>query len=883
MKKSLFLFVLLFVLVACQTPKSVSSDKKRYTNPPEQELYISDAEDNYEDDDLELTPYDGPNELPIYQATNKRTYDLIHTKLDLRFDWAQEKVIGKAELQLKPYFYASDKVTLDAKGFEFHKVALANSNAPLKYSYENDQITIQLGRTYTCQETFTLLIEYTAQPSATGGSAVITSNKGLFFINPKGEDPNKPMQIWTQGETNWNSRWFPTIDSPNERCTQEVYLTVEDRFKTLSNGLLLKSTKNADGTRTDYWKLDKPHAPYLFMIAIGEYAVVEDKWRNIPVQYFVEPEYTADARAIFPYTPEMLEFFSKKLGIDYPWPKYAQIVVRDFVSGAMENTTAVTFGEYVQKHRLELVDERTNEKVVAHEMMHHWFGNLVTCESWSNLTLNEGFANYSEYLWLEHKYGRDEADYHLLDEWQGYFNAAASSVHPLIHFSYNNNEDMFDAHSYNKGGSVLHMLRYYLGDEAFFASLKHYLEKHAYSSVEVHDLRLAFEAVTGEDLNWFFNQWFLSAGHPAMEISYEYNEATRKLSVNTTQTQDPQLMPAIFDLPTAIDIYFENAPKRREPVRVSQRTQTFEFDVPAKPALVLFDPERVLLCECTQSRSEEEWIYQYFNSPSLPHRIEALQFLVNSESDEAPRVFNAGLNDKHWLIRAVSVSYCDFEEEPIRKTIRQMAKTDPHSTVRREAINNLQEWEDEEAALVARYILDRDSVYSVLAAALSALAQTDQEAALQYARKMENTLSEDLLSIITDLYAKQEDPAYMPFFERRIQKVDGFAALSAFGGYQKILEQKDPDQALPALQQMYALATDTAQSLWRRFAAAKCLLDTSNTYLVRAKDTQDTELQARLQARAAELRKQVEAIRDATEDEDLKGIYNKMMGEGFND
>ncbi len=881
MKKFLFLLGILLALAACQTPKNAQSDKKRNTNP-EQEISISDADDD-NDETLEPMPYDGPNELPVYQASNKRTHDLIHTKLDLRFDWAKEKVIGKAELQLKPYFYPSDKVTLDAKGFEFQKVALAGSNAPLKYSYENDQITIQLGRPYTRQETFTLLIEYTAQPAASGGSAVITSNKGLFFINPKGEDPNKPMQIWTQGETNWNSRWFPTIDSPNERCTQEVYLTVEDRFKTLSNGLLLKSSKNADGTRTDYWKLDKPHAPYLFMIAVGEYAVVEDKWRNIPVQYFVEPEYAADARAIFPYTPEMLEFFSKKLGVDYPWPKYAQIVVRDFVSGAMENTTAVTFGEYVQKHRLELVDERTNEKVVAHEMMHHWFGDLVTCESWSNLTLNEGFANYSEYLWLEHKYGRDEADYHLLDEWQGYFSAASSAVHPLIHFSYDNNEDMFDAHSYNKGGSVLHMLRYYLGDEAFFAGLKYYLEKHAYSSVEVHDLRLAFETVTGEDLNWFFNQWFLSAGHPSMEISYEYDEATRKLSVHVAQTQDAELMPAIFDLPTSVDIYFDNAPKRREPVRVNQRTQTFEFDVPTKPTLVLFDPERVLLCECSQTKTEEEWIYQYFNSPSFSHRIDALQYLVSSESDEAPRIFNAGLSDKSWLIRAVSVSYCDFEEEPIRKTIRQIAKTDPHSVVRREAVDHLKEWEDEEATLIARYILDKDSVYSVLAAALSVLAQTDQEAALQYARKLENTSSEDLLSIIADLYAEQDDPAYLPFFERRIQKADGFAALSAFGGYQKMLALQDPDQAQPALQRIQALATDTSQSLWRRFAAAKCLLDTSNTYLTRAKDTQDAALQARLKSRAAELRKQVEAIRDTTEDEDLKGIYDKILEEGGDD
>ena len=330
-----------------------------------------------------------------------------------------------------------------------------------------------------------------------------------------------------------------------------MYLTVEDRFNTLSNGVLISSKKNNDGTRTDYWKMDLPHAPYLFMVAIGEYAVVKDSWNGKVVDYYVEPKFEEYARDIFPHTPEMLQFFSDKLGVTYPWPKYSQVVVRDYVSGAMENTSAVIFGEFMQGTDRELVDNRQNENIVAHEMFHHWFGDLVTCESWANLTLNEGFANYSEYLWLEHKHGKDEADFHRMQELSGYMQSAARDIHPLVDFGYENKEDMFDAHSYNKGGLVLHMLRNYVGDDAFFASLQKYLKDHSFSDVEGHELRLAFEDVTGEDLNWFFNQWFFSQGQPELNVDYDYDEDSKQVIVTVEQVQDPKEMPPIFELPVA--------------------------------------------------------------------------------------------------------------------------------------------------------------------------------------------------------------------------------------------------------------------------------------------------------------------------------------------
>jgi aminopeptidase N len=244
-----------------------------------------------------------PDTLGTYNPSHTFEHDLLHTKIEISFDWAKKHANGKATLTLRPWFYPSKQLTLDAKNFDILSVNFEGKTDQLKYTYNKEQLVIDLGKTFTRTEEFKVVISYVAKPDEReniGGSAAITSDKGLYFINADGKETDKPMQIWTQGETESNSCWFPTVDKPNERCTQEMYITVEDKYKTLSNGLMLSSKKNADGTRTDYWKMDKPHAPYLFMMAIGEFAVVKDKWRGIDVDYYVEPAYEQDAREIYP-------------------------------------------------------------------------------------------------------------------------------------------------------------------------------------------------------------------------------------------------------------------------------------------------------------------------------------------------------------------------------------------------------------------------------------------------------------------------------------------------------------------------------------------------------------------------------------------------------
>ena len=399
-----------------------------------------------------------------YQAAETQLTDLIHTKLRVSFDWQKQQLIGEATLTCKPYFYPQSSLVLDAKGFEIQSVELEDGG-PLKYTYDGKKLNITLDKTYSRTQEYKVLINYIAKPNEleAGGSEAITSDKGLYFINPLGEEKDKPRQIWTQGETEASSAWFPTIDAPNQRMTQEIYITIEDNFKTLSNGSLIYSRQRPNGMRTDYWKQELPHAPYLAMMAIGEFAVVKDSWKNKDVTYYVEPKYKNSAKGIFGNTPEMLSFFSKKLGVEYPWDKYAQVVVRDYVSGAMENTSASLFGEFVQLSNRELLDHSMDE-IIAHELFHQWFGDLVTTESWSNLPLNESFATYGEYLWFEHKLGRDEADMGLVNDLVNYLSEAQRKRVPLIRYHYENQEDMFDRHSYQKGGRVLHMLRHYVGE-----------------------------------------------------------------------------------------------------------------------------------------------------------------------------------------------------------------------------------------------------------------------------------------------------------------------------------------------------------------------------------------------------------------------------------
>ncbi len=867
MKNIIFLGIISAILFACNPSKKLVTETIEYTDLDT--MVISAPKPDALKTKEEFA-------LPRYTPTARRTNDLVHTKLDLKFDWNMQRVIGVADLTLQPYFYPTAQVELDAKGFDINSIMMGSQK--LDYDYDGNKLIIDLGKEYAKGQKYTLTIDYVAKPAESGGdggSAAIMSDQGLFFINHDGSDTEKPMQIWTQGETEWNSRWFPTIDKPNERCTQEMILTVEDKFNTLSNGLMTSSTKNADGTRTDSYKMDLPHAPYLFMITVGEFAVVKDTWRGIPVEYYVEKEYEPHARKIFAHTLEMLDFFSDKLGVQYPWPKYSQVIVRDFVSGAMENTTGVIFGEFVQKTDRELIDDH-NDKIVAHEMFHHWFGDLVTCESWANLTMNEGFANYSEYLWMEHKYGKDAAQYHWYEESNGYFGQAAGSIHPLIYFGYQDKEDMFDAHSYNKGGCIIHMLRKYVGDEAFWAALNLHLTENKFNSVEAHDLRLAFEEVTGEDLNWFFNQWFFSAGHPLLTVEKEYNATAGTMTVKLEQTQNTDRAPAIFEMPIDIDIYVGNQSARRETVRMTKRYQEFTFDVSEKPMLVSVDPDHILLMQTTDKKTEEEFVFQYQNGKNFLDRYESVEALKESRVRGSADVFSEALQDDFFVIRGLAAQEADLSDATVVEQLKKMATQDAHSQVRVAAIQSLAATGDKAYVPILKTALENDQAYPVIATALEEMVLLDKDQAMELVSKMKNIDNGDIINSIGNIYASNRNMDHLDFFEDNINKVDGFDAMDFLGNYLMLSINKGDQERATAMNKLHEVATDPGQSLWRKLAATKNLSDLGREYQSRVDQLTDVNEKSRVQQFADEIRDIISQIKKNETNSQLQDIYQQF-------
>jgi aminopeptidase N len=722
----------------------------------------------------------------IYRATPSKINDLVHTKLDVKFDYAKTYLYGKAWLTLKPHFYPTDSLTLDAKGMDIKSVALVEGtkNKPLKYNYDGLLLKVNLDKTYKAANNYTIYIDYTSKPNEfkSKGSAAITDAKGLYFINPDSLVKGKPVQIWTQGETEGSSVWFPTIDKPNQKTTQEISMTVPAKYVTLSNGALVAQKKNTDGTRTDTWKMDKPHSPYLFMMAVGNFKIYRDKWNNIPVDYYLEPAFAPYAKDIFGKTPAMMDFYSKKLGIDYPWNKYAQIVVKDFVSGAMENTTATLHADYVQQTPRELLDGSAGEETIAHELFHHWFGDYVTAESWSNLSVNESFADYSETLWLEHAYGKDAGDAHNYESMQAYLADPSAKAKHLIRFDYTDKEDMFDVVSYQKGGRVLNMLRNYLGEAAFFKGLNLYLKTNALGNGEAHQLRLALEQVSGKDLNWFFNQWYFNAGNPELKIDYKWNAATKTQTVYLTQTQKEN----VFQLPMKIDIY-TNGKKETRDYWMSNKTDSVSFQLSEQPSLVNVDAEKVLLVKKTDNKTIEEFAFQFKNAPLFVDRNEALAAAAENLKDKAAQeIIISALKDPYFEIRIAAIELLDLKNPQISSqvlpTILNLAKTDPKTLVRAAAINAIGALKDKTYIALFR-IAVKDQSYAISAVGLNSLSVLEETEALSLATFLEKDSKGPLSAAIVDLYTTKGTEANFPFVNKAFAEIsinDKFPLVPAF-------------------------------------------------------------------------------------------------------
>ena len=718
-----------------------------------------------------ISPKDGKG----YRITPTKINDLVNTKLDVKFDYQKSYLYGKEWVTLKPHFYATDSLSLDAKGMDIHQIAIVKGGKllPLKYVYDDSlTINIKLDKKYIGGEEYTVFLDYTSKPNLLHdkpGNKL--DGKGLYFVNPKGEDKDKPTQIWTQGEAVSSSCWFPTIDYPEQKTTEELSMTVPAKYTTLSNGLLISQKTNADGTRTDTWKQKLPHSPYLFMMAVGEFKIYKDKWRDKEVNYYLEPKYFPYAKAIFGKTPEMMEFFSKALGVDFAWEKYSQVVVRDYPLGAMENTSATLLGDYVQKSPWELIDDPngTGGTTIAHELFHQWFGDLATCESWSNETLNESFAVFGEKYWNEKQYGKDDGDAKRYDELQAYLNNKTAANQNLVPFYFSDSEGVNGSNIYDKGGLVLNMLRHYLGDDAFFKGLGTYLKARAFKSAEVQDLRLALEDVSGKDLNWYFNQWYYGAGHPILDITYQWDEATKTEKVFVAQNQQGQ----IFQLPIAVDVYAAGKTERHQ-VWLTQAKDTLTFNLAAKPDLVNVDAEKILITKKTDHKTMSELVFQYQHAPLYMDRFEAFIAAADQQNTtEGSQILLAALKDKYYGLRIKAIRAIKADDKILMAAalpiITELAKNDPNYPVRAAALTFL--GKTNSATLNELYLSSLKSPsYSVRGAALTALNITAPEQAFKIAKELLPQAEGPVSQAVVTVYATDGSDAEWPYLIAAFKK-----------------------------------------------------------------------------------------------------------------
>lgn len=768
-----------------------------------------------------------------YKASETQIFDLIHTDLELEPDWTTNHLHGKAILTLKPWFYDQDTLKLDAKGLEIHELAVNGQ----KLTFQNDllHLTIPLLQKYTSKDTLKVQIIYTAKPDELAKLPYFKdlSYKGLYFINGT---ENKPTQLWSEGETEYNSCWFPTLDSPNQKHTQEIKIKVKKEYKTLSNGLMISQIDHNDGSRTDIWKQDRPHAVYLTMIAVGDFAkVIDTTYAGMEVSYYVEPKFESSAFSIFGRTPEMIRYFSALLDTPYPWDKYAQIAVRDYVSGAMENTTATVHGSSIQRLPQQLINEN-DDAVIAHELFHHWFGDLVTAESWANLPLNEAFADYSEYLWASYFYGKDAGIWAQYTGLNDYLSESEDKQVPVIRYQYDSSEDMFDSHTYAKGGRILHMLRQEVGDEAFFNSLKAYLNQNAFGNTEIENLRQAFERVTGKDLHWFFEQWFLRPGHP--RISAVWESKKNLTGIHISQKTD-SLNNQVYRFPLTVELGTKEGIVRKK-VNISAKEQDIWVNTESKPFYVLLNPDADLLCEIietkTQKAKEAAEIYLY--SPSPIARYAALETLLTGPDSEEALSFSPlndsktrnlaldALTDSFWRNRELAaLKFMDYDGDDFLKVesvLQSAIRTDDAPQVRAAGILAMKNFLNPQNDLLFRNALN-DTSYTVRAAALEAILINNPPDADELVAKMKNIEDAQIFMPIANYLSNKGNKEDYQWFTDRLSKMEGVGLYQNMGIFGSYLIISDPEIQLKAIPFLKNIAMN--QSLWvARYAATQSLL-----------------------------------------------------------
>lgn len=520
---------------------------------------------------------------PVKQSFNRiRTFDAQHYLIRTSFDRKNKIIFGETTVSLKPLKSGFNSVELDAADLDFESVKIEPKGTDLKFETRGDKIQIALGKSYTPKDLITIRLKYSAKPK-----------KGVYFINARrdGDALVHDAQIWTQGEAEESRYWFPSYDFPDDKATTEQFLTVEQDETAISNGDLIETSQNADGTKTFHFRMPLPHSVYLTSFIVGKYVKFTDSYKNLPLAVYLYPGKENLYGQAFSNTKEMLRVYEELTGIAFPFNKYDQTIVGQFKLGGMENITATTLSDrdifFSDRNRL-LVED-----IISHEISHSWFGNLVTCRNWSELWLNEGFATYMEAAFREKMYGREDYLQKIREDRDVYFaeESQMSRKHALFNQFARPDETIFDAVTYQKGGAVIHTLRETVGTDVFWKAVNLYLARHKLANVETPDLQKVFEEVSKKDLDWFFKQWVYGTGYPRLDVKYRYNPEMNKLDLIVSQTQKTEEnTPAAFILPMEIEVGTASGTVN-EKIFITKREETFSLNLPDAPLRIAFDKD----------------------------------------------------------------------------------------------------------------------------------------------------------------------------------------------------------------------------------------------------------------------------------------------------
>ena len=657
-------------------------------------------------------PFALPGSAPRYAPD--RPAAVGHIALTLSFDFDDHVLFGSCRTTFTAVGKPLRTLEMDADHLVIKNVRNARGKK-LAFGTSGGRLRIELGETLQPGKSSTVIVDYEArQPT-----------QGIYFISPDKAYPKKPVQVWTQGQDQDAHYWFPCIDYPNAKATTEVIATVPASYFVLSNGTLVSTTSDKRAkTKTYHWKMETPHVTYLVSCVAGEFSEATELLDELPVSYYVTPGREADGARAFGKTPKMVKFFSDRIGVPYPYTKYAQIAVSDFIFGGMENTTATTQTD-TTLHDARAHLDFSSDPLVAHELAHQWFGDLLTCKDWSHAWLNEGFATYFEALFREYDLGADEFDYYRLQLAARYFDEDSKEYRrPIVTNVYAEPIDLFDRHLYEKGACVLHMIRRTLGDDLWWRAINRYVNDHKLENVETIDLVRAIESVSGRNMLQFFDQWVHRGGHPDLKVTYDYDDATALATVKVEQTQDPSDGTPVYAIPLTF-AFINGKTERRMTGLLEQKEQTFTFALGQRPEIFCFDPDGDVLKTTELSVPTEMLIRQAHLDKNLCARIDAIRALAKTPTsavvDALARLLSARV---FWGVAAQAAQALGTIRSERAFAALRAGRATAHPKARRAVARALGEFRGDEACAALAPMLARDASYFVEAEAALAIGKT---------------------------------------------------------------------------------------------------------------------------------------------------------------